>query len=198
MNLCLAISLLGFAAGLAQAQTATVQVSHNDPNAVVFPGETLEVRVVVSWQGAIQFAGLRGNSLATGSLGSASNVGSAFSPPGALWRHGTPIAGDIISHNIATISGYWTTTPPPPAFMSSGVEYLTYDWIAPQVSAPTLIEFDFVADPIAPNVRLYENFATPGFVEAQTIYVGTSILVVPMPGTMAIIAAFVLARVRRR
>ncbi|MCA9287146.1 MAG: hypothetical protein KDA05_01090, partial [Phycisphaerales bacterium] len=55
-----------------------------------------------------------------------------------------------------------------------------------------------MADPIAPNVRLYPSISTPAFVEAQTTYIGTSILVIPAPGGVAVLGLVGLAQPRRR
>ena len=190
------------AASCAVAQTASVEVSHTDPNGIVQSGETIGIRVVVRWEGALQFAGLKGDALATDSLGQSQNVGSAFGAPAPpLHVYGAPRDGDVIGHDIATVPAFFLGSPVPVTTLNTGADFMTYNWIAPVVTSPTLVAFEFVADPTAPNVRLYPNTSTPAFVEAQTTYIGTSILVIPAPaglGAFAIpLGCAVLPRRRR-
>jgi hypothetical protein len=186
------------------AYVAHVAVARNNPAGTIAPGQQLAIRVVVSWEPnpSLQFAGLRGDLLVVGALGSASNVGSDFAfgsgPP--LVVLGQPAGGSVVGTDIATIPGFFTASPSPPSIQWWGVNYLTFTWTAPSVSEPTLLGFEFVADPIAPNVRLYPSSASPAFVEASTTYTGMSIVVLPSPGAAGIglvVGALATTRLRR-
>lgn len=191
---------MGVACGTASAQLATVRVTHNSALGTIAPGETLRVTARLSWTEQMQWAGLRGDLLATDDAGLASNVGfHPFLMPGALVRHGVPVGGSVKGTDIASVPGFFTATVPPPYSNWWGVEFFSYDWTAPSVSAPTWIDFAFVADPDAPNVRLYPTSTSPMFVEAITTYVPASILVVPAPSSLGLAAMLgIWACARRR
>ena len=197
---CLVTSCLALgAACAAHAQTATVQVSHDRSGGVVLPGETIRVTARITWTPFMQWAGLKGNLEAESDLGVASGIGSDFFHyQGPLVSFGVPVGGSVKGVDIASIPGFFSATWPIPFGNWNGVNFLWYDWTAPSVTEPRAIAFDFVADPIAPNVRLYPTQTSPAFVEAQTTYIGTSILVLPAPGGVLIIGAAGLASARRR
>ena len=199
LSLIATIGAASILAGAARAQTAQVTMVHSDPNGIVMPGDTVTLRAVVSWQGAWQFAGLKGSAKATRSLGTSAAVNSALGPASPIVVFGTPFHGNVIGHDIAVVPGYFTTTPPLASLQSAGMDYLRYDWTAPTVGVPIRVDFVFLAEPIAPNVRLYPHTFTTAFVEAQTTYIGTSILVLPAPGVgCVVIAGFGLLAARRR
>ncbi|MEZ6234077.1 MAG: hypothetical protein R3B68_07800 [Phycisphaerales bacterium] len=182
------------------AQSATVRVSHDHAGATVVPGESLRIVATVSWQGALQWAGLKGDLLASGDLGQAANVGSEVMP-GIFVTLGAPAGGSVKGFDVASapVSYFGPGFPPVPFANATGVEFLWFDWTAPPVTEPTEITFNFAADPIAPNVRLYPNpVLSPAFIEAPTTYIGTSILVIPAPVGLPILALAALAPRRRR
>jgi hypothetical protein len=191
--------LVGMLAASAHAHTATVQVSHDRSSGVVLPGETIRVNALITWDPS-QWAGLKGGVNVTGNAGSATNIGSEIAP-GLLAHLGSPAGGSVTGFDVASVPHMFVGWVLPIPFHNYwGVDFLWFDWTAPSVAQPTPIAFDFVADPMAPNVRLYPMPSTsPAFVEADTTYVGTSILVLPAPtGLGAFLAAACLAVRRRR
>ena len=184
------------------AQTATVRVSHDQMAATVMPGETIRLTANIAWEGAVQWAGLKGDFRATNDLGVAASIGSPPGlQPGMLAHLGTPVGGSIVDFDVASVPAYFTGGIVPPLPWSAGAmgaDFLWYDWTAPSVTQPTVIQFDFIADPIAPNVRLYATAVSPAFIEAPTTYIGTSILVIPAPAGLPILALAALAPRRRR
>lgn len=193
---------LFLAAAPAAAEVAYVNVVRNNPVGTALPGEEVGVRVIVQWSPdpSLQFAGLRGDVVVTSSLGVSSNVGSAFTfgsgPP--LVSLGTPSGGSVFGTDIATLPGFFLGSPTPPSIQWWGVNFLTFTWTSPQVSTPTLVRFDFIADPIAPNVRLYPSASSPAFIEAETVYTGMSITVLPGAGAWGVLGVgFMVWRGRR-
>lgn len=172
---------------------------HSDPDGIVLPGETVSVRASVTWSSAIQFAGLHGDARATNDLGVASSIGSALGGPlPPLWVFGVPAGGSVVGFDVATTPAFFQGSPSWYLFQNTGFDVLKFDWTAPTVAVPTVVRFDFVAASIAPNVRLYPSTNSPAFVDAQTTYIGTSILVLPAPGGVLVLAAAGLASARRR
>ncbi|MCB9840381.1 MAG: hypothetical protein H6809_01855 [Phycisphaeraceae bacterium] len=184
------------ASAAATAQTATVIVSHDDPDGLVEPGQAVRIGVMVDWTGGIQLAGL------AGSLGPTPDVGIASSPSsplgGPLVNVGTPLGGGIVGYDVASIPPFFTAGPNViPSWAFPPIPVLEYTWTAP--ATPGVVEFDFTPRALAPNVRLYTSLLSIAPVEAQTTYVGTSLTVVPGVGVLwAFGAAAVVVGRRRR
>jgi len=197
-HMMMALGLVCLMPTVAISQTAQVRMLHDSVSGVVLPGQTIRLRTVVSWQNASQFAGFKGDALATPGIGTASNVGSAYMA-GILYVYGQAIGSDVIGHDIAQIPAFFMGTVFGPSTMNTGFDYLTYNWTAPVVASPTVVEFDFVTPWFAPGVRLYPSTSSTAWVNAPTTFIGTSILVLPGPGSGAVLAAAgVLAWRRRR
>lgn len=196
---------LALAAPVASATViSAVRVVHDDFNGVVVAGESVTFRVLVSWDGAgdVQFAGLRGDTRATPDLGSVSNVQSAFflaGPP--LNTLGTATAGSVINTDIAVVPAALSGGVAQPGTMNStGMELISWTWTAPSLVSPQVVNFDFTTYAIAPNARFYVGAGTTNFVEAQTFFLDTSILVlpVPAPASAGLLAMGLVAAGRRR
>lgn len=188
---------------VAQQVTAQVEVSHDDPDGVVSPGESIRVGVILKWQGtgALQFAGLRGDTVFTNDLGASANIISPYGVPSSSppWvRLGDFRGGSIINSDIVNLPGYFTAGPLAASFAYQGMPFILFDWEAPSVSEPTQVNIDFRPYAIAPNARFYPSQISPAWVEADTTYSGTSVLVLPAPSALV---AFLLAgglAIRRR
>lgn len=183
--------------------TCAVRVYHDDFNGMIFAGESITLTVLVSWEPgpAFQFAGLRGDTRATGNLGQVSNLQSQFFTTGApLQKLGTPTNGSILDTDIAVVSAGFGGSPHPGTTNSAGMELITYTWTAPNIASPVVVNFDFVPYAIAPNARFYTGLTPSHFVEAETFYLDTSILVVPIPApaSAALLLLAPLATRRRR
>ena len=190
--------ILGAAPCAALAQQAQVQVVHDNVGGSLLPGESLRVLASISWEGAPQWGGLKGDLVASDDLGAAANVGSEITP-GILTTLGVPIGGSVKGFDVAFVPAVFLggNLPPIPSGHASGVDFLWFDWTAPSVNQPTIVAFEFAADPLAPNVRLYPSSLSPAFIEAPTTYLGTSILVVPAPAGLALLGLAAMGAGRR-
>lgn len=182
--------------------TAAVRVFHDDYNGMIFGGESINFTVLVSWEPAasFQFAGLRGDTRATPDLGVASNLQSTFFTPGPFQKLGTPTNGSIIDTDIAVFPAGMVGSVHPGTTNHTGMQLITFTWTAPDVSSPVVVGFDFVPYAIAPNARFYTGLTISDWVEADTFYLGTSILVVPIPApsSAALLLILPLVAPRRR
>lgn len=195
MRRVLAAGIVCGAGASSLAQTAVVTVVHDDPDGFVEPGQAVRIGVMVDWAGGIQLAGL------AGSLGPTPDVGVASVPTtplgGPLVNVGAPLGGGIVGYDVASIPPSFTAGPSIiPGWAFPPIPVLEYTWTAP--ATPGVVEFDFVASPLAPNVRLYTSLVSPAFTEAQTTYVGTSLTVVPGVGSVWMLGAAAAALARRR
>lgn len=181
-NTCAIAVSLGLACP-ALAQSATVTVSHNDPDGLVDPGQVITVRVDLSWLPVPSLAGLAGDLLPTPSRGSSANITSAL-PRGPLVQLGTPIQGGVVGIAIRA-----------PSNLSGPI--VAFEWTAP-LNAPGPVTFAFIPSPATPNVRIFPASGSQGFVEAQTTFISASLTVVPSPATVAVLGAGLLLRRRTR
>ena len=181
------------------AQSAVIEVVHDDPDGVVLPGETVRVTVLASFSGALMLAGLSGDAINSGVEGEASSLSSWY-PRGALVNWGTPIGGSVYGLEIAT-------TPPvfggcgiiwPHCGWNTDVHMLEFDWQAPDVAAPSHANFDFVVSPTLPGLLVYASMNSPTWTVLPTTYIGTSLTVLPAPGSASLLAALGLFAARRR
>ncbi len=197
MKQSLAIAVL--LATPALAQTATVTVSHNDPDGIVEPGQTIRLSMHLTWTPNMQLAGFAGqfriDPATTGADGTITNRLSAFWP-GALVNLGLIQRDDIVGIQVASIPHFFTPMVTPPWANWGGLDAFSHDWIAP--ATPGQYNIAFLADPVAPNVRLYPATVSANFVEAQTTYIGASITVTPSPASLITLAAASLIHSRRR
>lgn len=187
------------------AQSATLTVSHNDPDGLVAPGQTVQVRVVIDYAG---FFGnlweIRGHLRSSGDIGSAS--GNAFPGvypllPQTLIDPGDLSGGSIESilirsGEMSLISGF--PGPPLPPWSAISLAVFQYDWTAPITPGP--VQFTWTPDPAQANTLYIAPFISQtGPVAIPTTYFGASLTVVPAPATLALLAAMGVAsgKVRR-
>lgn len=199
---------VGCIAGLAgldaNAQTARVDVSHNDPDGIVFPGETIRVTVLHTRDGGplemTFLAHAEGDVTVSPNLGQTSEVESPFIPaPGTMW---TVNAG---SPSGASLLGFEVDFPLHPDFyiwhptlwVIPEIDLLSFDWTAPSVASPTGFTFNWAPSPIHPNIEIY-NVSQIQSYPIPTTYTSASIVVLPAPAGLVIAAAAVAARRRRR
>lgn len=182
--------------------TSNVYVVRDPPDAVVDPGETVPIMIRVTWnRPGYQFAGLRGDTLFTDDQGSSEVPWSYYwNPIGqpAYVVLGTPRGGSIINTDIAVIPGFFTASPQFPSLAYLAMPLIVFDWTAPLVSTPTVVDIRFSAPPIAPSARFYPSSGSPAWVEAETFYHGTSIMVMPGPSGLALLVAGGVVASRRR
>lgn len=183
------------------AQSATIEVVHDDPDGVVLPGQTVRISVLASFTGGGMLGGLSGDTVNSGAQGIASGISSWY-PSGGLVNLGVPVGGSVYDTQIAVVPGYFG----PCGFLlpycswNSGVHVLEFDWQAGPVEAPTLASFNFLASPTLPGLVVFPTpFLTPNWVVLPTDFSGTSLLVVPGPGApcMLLVGMALIGRRRR-
>ncbi|MCA9286930.1 MAG: hypothetical protein KDA05_00010 [Phycisphaerales bacterium] len=188
----------------ATAQTATVDVSHNDPDGVVLPGETIRITARHARSGSSFLAGIGGDLRATGDLGSASNV---YSDLRLLVHsqiypasHGTAAGGSVVGISYEFVSHpLFVTSVQPPYVMWPGIEALSYDWTAPVVSQPTTVSFDWVPSAAFPDVyAIIPPYNELHWAFLPTTYTGTSLIVLPTPATLGVLGLGFFVPRRRR
>ncbi|MCB9840040.1 MAG: hypothetical protein H6809_00120 [Phycisphaeraceae bacterium] len=195
--------LVGCLAAGAFAQSAVIEVVHDDPDGVVLPGETVRVTVLASFTGGGQLAGLSGDAINAGAEGEASNLGSWYNQ-GALVNWGAPMGGSVVGLEIAVTPAFFGGCGfiVPQCYWNTDVHMLEFDWQAPQVGTPTHALFDFHTTPSAPGLLVFPTpWQSPHSVVLPTTFLGTSLLVVPGPGpasSLAISVSLVSRRSRRR
>ncbi len=203
MNRALPLTLL--LATPALAQTATVTVSHNDPDGIVEPGQTINVRVDVTWSPGsssnwILFAGLAGDVLPAPTTGTSSNVTSIFATS-ALANLGQPTSGGVVGIDIANpptfgFSGCYPWPPPVNGPSSLAGEFIAFDWTAP-TDNPGPVTFAFTPHPAHPGVRLFPSSSSANFIYAETTFLPITLTVTPAPASIAALAFALIPRRRR-
>lgn len=200
------IALLVAAASVAPAlaQTAAVAVSHDDPDGVVAPGETVRITAWHTRSSESTLAGIGGDLLALGDLGVATNPMSALRPlaSGSTYQFslGAPSGGSVRGISFEFLSH--------PNFVPSvllpyqswgGVELYSFDWTAPSVSTPTTVNFDWVPSTTYPNVyAIIPPYSGFHWAFLPTTYTGASVLVLPAPATLALLLTPALVPPKRR
>ncbi len=201
----LIVVMLSLSAGSidAIAQSATVTVSHNDPDGFVEPGQSVRVRVVVTYAQAISFWEIRGSAIAEPNVGTASNNVFPHEYPAAqqlIVNAGALNAGSVVDVRVRSgDNGFFfggTTMPP---WSNPPLTILQFDWTAPSV--PGDVAFDWRPYGALPQVWLIAplvSMTSP--VPAATTYLGTSLTVIPAPTAPLTLTAGLgtLGLIRRR
>ena len=196
MKKALALVAIAGLAGMASAQSATVNTTANGgASATVAPGATISIASVITWTGAPQFAGIQGGITVQGDAGSGSNFTSAFNP-GALVNLGAFSGGSRTGMDIAVTPAFFTGgVIVAPSGNNTGLNVAAYDLV---INDPGVYTVNWVAPGSAPSVRLFPSTSSPAFVEAQTTYNGATITVTPAPASLALVGLGGLVAGRRR
>ena len=175
-------------------QAATLAVSHNDPDGIVAPDETVRLTVSMSWTPASAVLWrVAGDVVASPNLGVASNpaIGLAFLPgapisPEAILEPGTPSGGSVTGMEV--FSSYFSPSGVivlPPWNQSTNVALFEFDWTAPNAPGAT-VDFAWAPSPSLPSPELILNYAGGPVTSVPTTYSGTSLLIVPTPASLPI------------
>ncbi len=202
LKLGTALGLLVMSPPIAAAQTASVTLTHNDPDGLVTQGQTIQVTATFAWQGSpgSGFGLAAGDIRATNDLGLAANAVFPYVPnllPALVIQPGTPSGGSLL--DVYINSGDVGPSFGLPVFfpwnLRAGLVLTRFDWTAP--ATPGLVEFRWIPDPV-----LLPHICPPfagGFQLVPTTYFATSVTVVPAPAApLALIAGLAIARRRRR
>ena len=136
------------------AQQATVVVSHNDPDGIVAPGETVQISATLSWTGAWQLEEIMGDVRSSLDAGIASNnifphMGYS-SNQNTIVNPGVPGGGSVLGMHLRVFGNHWILIGhfAMPWSQASGFEVLRFDWTAP--NTPGVVEFNFIPDSSLP------------------------------------------------
>jgi len=204
MKKALALVAVAGIAGVASAQVATMAVTANGAAAaLVTPGQVVTIAANVTWPGGpqtggnIQFAGIKGGIAVQGNAGAGNNFTSAFSS-GGLVNLGSFNGGSRTGIDIAVTPAFFTGGfIVPPSGNSAGLNIGTYNLDTTGMAAG-VYTIGWAADSAAPNIRLFPSTSSPAFVEAQSVYVGAVLTVVPAPASLALVGLGGLVAGRRR
>lgn len=182
------------------ASTATLTVGHDDPDGIVLPGETVRITATLAWTGQSGFGYFAGSVRATDDAGTASNPSFPYSfvqLPATVVQPGTPSGGSILDVDIQSgdVSPWFGSPPLSPWGLQGGLIQTQYDWTAP-VSAGE-VEFDWISDPGTPLPVVFRYFSGSSLA-MPTTYLGTSLTVVPAPGSAFLLGVAGLSGPRRR
>lgn len=185
--------------GLAGAQSATIQVFHDDLDGIIDPGQVVRIDFYLTWDTWPVLASMKGDARASPNHGLAANPVNGFNHNLVTFftRPGVPDGGSIrdfcAQHEIVT--GF---VAPGFGWTPQGITALSYQWTAPGPEHAGPHNFTFEFDPAFPAIALYPGPQT-GFVYVPTTVVPVTLTVIPAPSSLALLAALCLRpRWRRR
>ncbi|MCA9288376.1 MAG: hypothetical protein KDA05_07320 [Phycisphaerales bacterium] len=204
----IALVAIAGSATVALAQTATIRVSHDDPDGIVEPGQTVRISTLLTWQvtGALGLPlsalfELKGGVRATPNVGLASSstlpYGNLGNGSTVITTPGVSAGGSIESVHLRNENLNWiffSTQPPPPWSFSDGFEVVEFDWTAPM--ALGVVQFDWAAAPTLPE-PLIARLSNPPVLPVPTTFVGASLTVVAAPPAAPLLLGVSLLAARR-
>lgn len=183
------------------AQQAMVVVSHNDPDGLITPGQSVQITTTVSWQGATFLEEIRGSVRAGPDIGVASSnvfphATYASVPLTTIVDPGEAMGGSVNNMHLFAAAAVWVATfsQAAPWQFRLGFDVLRFDWTAP--ATPGVVEFDFSPDQILPQPTFLGPSVSP--FTLPTTYFGTSLTIIPAPASAAVLAIAGAALGRRR
>jgi len=170
-----------------------VDVSHNDIDGMVSPGETVQFSVRVSWEGPRALQVIAGGVHATPNMGTAANnivpANLNNGDPNQVLNRGTASGGSVVDVFVLQGGLSWIgfgQVPPSPWGNNAGVEFLLFDWTAPQSFGD--VHFDWIGSATYPDpVMVVLSGVT--LQPVPTTYNGAWLTVVPSPSSVAPFAA---------
>lgn len=169
----------------AGAQVATIQVTHDDADGLVTPGQVVRLTAMVSWPQAYpSLATCAGSIIAEPALGVAMNASTPQTWVGTTT--GTLVAGGVAGFVATGVPPIFVPTPWffPNVWKPDGIIVVAFDWIAP----PTARGYEFKVEPIDshPLVELFPNANAQFGVMVPTESLGTTLTVVPAPPALLV------------
>jgi hypothetical protein len=183
---------------MAHAQTATVTVTHNDPDGLVDPGQMVEIQVSITTSDLRLFHQALGDVRASPNVGTASNNRFGHTNPSVTLLtvmdpgvvDGAGLTGVVVQSGFTPFFGQ--PFPPPWATVAPiELVLVKFDWIAPPT--PVAVSFDWHS---AGGDPVYWVGVTT--VALPTTYIGTSLMVVPAPASALLLAAGLWTTRRKR
>ncbi|MEZ6235066.1 MAG: hypothetical protein R3B68_12840 [Phycisphaerales bacterium] len=187
-------------ASVTSAQSAVVAVSHDDPDGIVDPGQSVRISVQVAWTQNRVLGGLTGDVVASPDAGMAQNPVNLLQgswPASPAFHPGNPVLGSIRGYSAYVHPG---STSVPPGFLQwSGADALEFDWIAPGLSGAGEYSFGFEFTPPSAGVYLYPVLiGSEPPVLVPTTVIPATLTVVPAPASIGAMALAGLALPGRR
>lgn len=185
----IAMAMMG-AASVAKAQSAQIVLAHDDPDGIVTPGQIVHIRATLSWSGPTEAFRIVGDAVASPDVGLSSAATGVIGASPSL-HYGLPVLGSI--RGVDLVNTLWSFGFSPWHF-GGGMHFLEYDWTAS--IDPGIVEFNWTPHPQFPTPLFFTSTFTT--IPLPTTYVGTSVTVIPGPGTPAVLAALATLAVGHR
>ncbi|MCA9288301.1 MAG: hypothetical protein KDA05_06945 [Phycisphaerales bacterium] len=180
-------------ASAAWSQTVTITASHDDPDGIVAPGQTVHITHTLSMT-AYMVSDWRGDAAVTPNLGAASNISSYFVP--SPWASFTgPSGGSVVGFAASHPVPLFVPVVIPPWNAPQSI-LMEYDWTAP--SEPGVYEFRWTPHPSSPLVSGYLSSTTGVLTPYPTTYLGATLTVIPAPAAAPLLLAAALVPNRRQ
>lgn len=179
---------------MACAQTATVRVTHDDPDGIVQPEQSVRITTTIAWQAPGQFHALysmQGDVIASPNRGESSgNVFPySFTPSGNTFAvPGVPFGGSVTGVHLFYGDLSWVLfgqPPEPPWSFSTSLIVVEFDWTAPDDAGP--VSFSWQPNATQPQPLVSASLWNPPVRTVTTSYVGTTLTVFPAPATLALL-----------
>jgi len=202
MRQCAPSLIVAWCASASLGQSAVMRVSHNDPDGIVEPGQTVQITATLSWQNAGVLWDIRGGVRATGDAGIAANPVFPYNIellPGRVLEPGTPVGGSVegiwlLNGDGGFLAGWMPARVPWTSL--AGIIVTTYDWTAPTTIGA--VGFAWEPDLLQPSPLMFPTYSpNPWYISVPMTSIGASLTVVPGVGSGVVLAAGVGVMRRR-
>lgn len=183
---CAAAAILA-ATNRAWAQSAMIQVFHDDLDGIIDPGQVVRVDYHLTWTEWQVLGRMKGDAVATPNRGVAGPATTGFGGGFPFVQTGMPDGGSVRGFHVWHVQ--------PVSFIAHGFGLtpqgtlaLSFEWTAPGPEHAGPITFDFEFDPVYPGIYLFPSELAPKQIVPTTV-VPATLTVIPAPWSSAILAA---------
>lgn len=198
-----AVLAIGAASWPVAAQTARIDLTHDDSDGIMLPGEITRVSAFHSRdnQGGswTYLDHVSGDLMVSPNSGGSSGYASPYVPSLGTWTEspGSFVGASLIGYDVKFLAPFWAVGWVAPQWGSLTMELLSFNWMAPTVTQPTQFSFDWHANPLFPQIIVQSGLSLTPF-PVPTTYTSTTILVLPTPAAWLAFAPVGAWAVRRR